>query len=146
MPDALFAPVKPSNKRKRSQPSVARPTSGKPKSRKAQAAASSSRPRRQSPDADEDVSEKDEAFGAFDDINLDAPEAEEGSGDEYDNETPAQKRLRLAKLYLDSIKRGTANRREDETEEVEGWDAEEIDREMIESRLQRDVVSLQSNE
>jgi ribosomal RNA-processing protein 9 len=29
---------------------------------------------------------------------------EEPSGDEYEDETPAEKRLRLAKLYLESVK------------------------------------------
>ena len=30
----------------------------------------------------------------------------EGSGDEDEGETPAEKRLRLARLYLDSVKQG----------------------------------------
>ncbi|KZT34096.1 WD40 repeat-like protein [Sistotremastrum suecicum HHB10207 ss-3] len=67
----------------------------------------------------------------IDDLELRAEDVEEGSGEEDENETPAQKRLRLAKVYLDGLK--------EELGEGE-FDAAEIDREIISARLQRDVL------
>lgn len=143
MPDPLFAKNK-SSKRKRSQPSVTRPNT-KNGFRK-QVPASASKKRRPNDEDDEELSsEKDETLGVFDDVDLEGPGAqlEDASGDEFEDETPAEKRLRLAKLYLNSVKKGiTRGGDDDEGEEVAGWDAEELDREIIESRLQRDVVSL----
>ncbi|TFY80355.1 hypothetical protein EWM64_g3654 [Hericium alpestre] len=53
------------------------------------------------------------------------------SGEEDEDETPAEKRLRLAKLYLDSVKEGLA----------EGeYDAAEIDKELVSARLKQDVL------
>lgn len=53
------------------------------------------------------------------------------SDEEDENETPAQKRLRLAKLYLDGLKENLG----------EGeFDAGEIDKELLNARLQRDVL------
>ncbi|KAI0038624.1 WD40 repeat-like protein [Auriscalpium vulgare] len=53
------------------------------------------------------------------------------SGEEDEDETPAEKRLRLAKLYLESVKEGLA----------EGeFDAAEIDKELISARLKQDVL------
>jgi len=78
-------------------------------------------------------------------------EDEEGPGlesedaasyDEYDDrlaeeedagETAAQKRLRLARLYLDNL----ASKR---SKDQEGFDAATIDRDYIEQRLQQEVV------
>ncbi|TEB26796.1 WD40 repeat-like protein [Coprinellus micaceus] len=69
--------------------------------------------------------------GDIDDMDLRADEEEEQSGDEYENETPAEKRLRLAKLYLESVKGSLA----------EGeFDAADIDKEIIASRLKQDVL------
>ncbi|KAH9968078.1 WD40 repeat-like protein [Russula dissimulans] len=53
------------------------------------------------------------------------------SGDEDADETPAEKRLRLAKLYLESVREGLADG------EV---DAAEIDKELISARLKQDVL------
>ena len=146
MSDRLFAKDK-SNKRKRSQPSVARPNT-KGRSWGSGPSGSNSLPigkkRRIDEARESDDGEKDELIGAFDDVDLDAPERdyELGSGDEYEEETPAEKRLRLAKLYLTSVKRSIGRDMAVDTdgEMVAGWDAAEVDREIIESRLQRDVV------
>lgn len=54
---------------------------------------------------------------------------------EEDDETGAERRLRLAEQYLESIK--------GEVDEV-GFDAEEIDRDLIAERLQEDVVCRRS--
>lgn len=52
---------------------------------------------------DEDLSDTDE--GGVDDMDLRAEEVDPGfSGDEDETEIPAEKRLRLAQLYLDSLK------------------------------------------
>ena len=53
------------------------------------------------------------------------------SGSENENETPAEKRLRLARLYLEGVKTSLA----------EGeYDAAEIDKELISARLKQDVM------
>lgn len=53
---------------------------------------------------DEDLSDQTDG-GDIDDMDLRTEEDDPGaSGDEDDNETPADKRLRLAQLYLDSLK------------------------------------------
>lgn len=58
--------------------------------------------------ADEELSDQtDEGEGGVDDMDLRAEEVDMGaSGDEDENETPAEKRLRLAQLYLESVKVG----------------------------------------
>lgn len=58
-------------------------------------------------------------------------EAVSGSESEEDDETGAERRLRLAEQYLENLK--------GEVDEV-GFDAEEIDKDLIAERLQEDVV------
>ncbi|TFK71148.1 Rnu3ip2 protein [Pluteus cervinus] len=67
----------------------------------------------------------------IDDMDLRADEGEEGSGEEDENETPAEKRLRLANLYLESVKDDLADGE---------FDAAEIDKEIISTRLKQDVL------
>ena len=58
--------------------------------------------------------------------------AESSSGDsDSEGETAAERRLRLAERYLSNIK---------EQVQEEGFDAEDIDKEIIASRLKEDVV------
>ncbi|KAI0267393.1 WD40-repeat-containing domain protein [Gloeopeniophorella convolvens] len=64
------------------------------------------------------------------DLRVDEVDPNE-SGEEDAAETPAEKRLRLAKLYLESVKEGLAEG------EV---DAAEIDKELISARLKQDVL------
>jgi ribosomal RNA-processing protein 9 len=83
---------------------------------------------------EEDVKNSDDedflGHGGIEDMNLQASEGEES---EEEIETAAQKRLRLAKRYLGKIQSQAAG--------VEGEiDAEEIDKELIASRLQQDVL------
>ncbi|KAF5384358.1 hypothetical protein D9615_003157 [Tricholomella constricta] len=84
--------------------------------------------------ADEELSDQtDEGEGGIDDMDLRGDLGEDlgESGEEDEDETPAQKRLRLAKLYLESVKEGLA----------EGeFDAAEIDKELISARLKQDVL------
>lgn len=153
MPDPLFAKLK-NNKRKRpSQPSVTNPHNKNASRRTAPSkrdAPPAKKPRKEAAveedDDDEEESEFDGIVGAFDDVDLEEPQPGEmddaASGDEYDDETPAQKRLRLAKMYLDSVRKGIGRDMENaDGEHVVGWDAADVDRETIESRLQKDVVS-----
>ncbi|KAF9003437.1 WD40-repeat-containing domain protein [Cyathus striatus] len=80
---------------------------------------------------DEELSDQSDDGEGIEDMDLRADEEPEPSGDEDEDETPAEKRLRLAKLYLDSIKHDLA----------EGeFDAAEIDKELIQSRLRQDVL------
>ncbi|KAG5644834.1 hypothetical protein DXG03_007559 [Asterophora parasitica] len=84
--------------------------------------------------ADEELSDQtDEGEGGIDDMDLrgdlDVDTGE--SGEEDQDETPAQKRLRLAKLYLESVKEGLADGE---------FDAADIDKELISARLKQDVL------
>ena len=112
MPDAFFASNK-NRKRKRSSardagPStskkVARGAKGKPQNVKAVAKKRSV--------ADEELSEDtqdDDEREGIDELDLRAPDVDPDayeSGEEDEDETPAQKRLRLAKLYLEGVKQG----------------------------------------
>lgn len=56
---------------------------------------------------------------------------EESESDSYDGETAGDRRLKLAERYLDNIR--------EEVDEV-GFDAAEIDRDLIAERLKEDVV------
>ncbi|CAA7269883.1 unnamed protein product [Cyclocybe aegerita] len=136
MPDPFFSSSKP-KKRKRSDSSG--PLSAKKVSRKSsttrdgkkQATTKVYGPSKKR--LDEELSDKtDDDEGGVDDMDLRVEEVDPGaSGDEDENETPAEKRLRLAKLYLDNLKTNLA----------EGeFDAAEIDRELISSRLKQDVL------
>ncbi|KAI0037031.1 WD40 repeat-like protein [Vararia minispora EC-137] len=131
MPDSFFATK--TRKRKRDADSASGPKksarkndgsrkaiTGQPKLRKGRTRA-----------ADEELGSEGSS-GDVDDMDLRAQEFDSNeSGEEDEDETPAEKRLRLAKLYLESIKEGLAEG------EV---DAAEIDRELISQRLQKDVM------
>ncbi|KAL9709388.1 pre-rRNA processing protein [Leucoagaricus gongylophorus] len=54
------------------------------------------------------------------------------SGDEDEDETPAEKRLRLAQVYLNTVKESLADGE---------FDAADIDKELISSRLKQDILS-----
>lgn len=107
MPDAFFSAPK-NKKRKRSDaPSDARngskKFSRKPNPRDAKKTNKPTPKKR----ADEELSDQtDDDAGNVDDMDLRADEEPGTSGDEDENETPAEKRLRLAKLYLESVKTG----------------------------------------
>ena len=62
---------------------------------------------------------------------LDDNDQDHSSESEDENETGAERRLRLAEQYLEDIK--------GEVDEI-GFDAEDIDRDLIAERLQEDVV------
>ena len=164
MPDAFFASNK-SRKRKRptsnrdagpstsSKTKTKRPTAG---GRKKPSTSQTTRKRT----ADEELSDETHDDGddgeGIDDMDLRAPDVDPDayeSAEEDEDESPAQKRLRLAKLYLDSVKQGLSLGAYLlfllravlvligiwDTAEGE-FDAAEIDRELISARLKQDVM------
>lgn len=140
MPDAFFASAK-SRKRKRTDSSHKQRQNGLTKK---------SRPAPKKAKVDEELSEQsEEEWGGIDDMELRAEEPDPGaSGDEDEDETPAEKRLRLAQLYLDSVKDSLGmfslplliyNLIHYWTADGE-FDAAEIDKELISARLKQDVL------
>ncbi|KAF8497522.1 WD40 repeat-like protein [Russula emetica] len=82
--------------------------------------------------ADEDLHSDGSESVALEDMDLRADEVDPNeSGDEDAGETPAEKRLRLAKLYLQSVREDLADGEAD---------AAEIDKELISARLKQDVL------
>ncbi|KAI0696969.1 WD40 repeat-like protein [Cerioporus squamosus] len=145
MPDAFFASSK-NRKRKRSAPRDAagpstskgagRAAGGKPTARKQQASKSKTAPKRTADEELSDATPDDDDREGIDDMDLRAPDVDPDayeSAEEDEDETPAQKRLRLAKLYLHNVKQGLSL--------ADGeFDAAEIDRELISARLKQDVM------
>jgi ribosomal RNA-processing protein 9 len=136
MPDSFFATSK---KRKRpaaksnshasrtKSSKIARVTNGKEK------AATKSRNKAMDEELESDRTDEDDgAMGGIEELDLRASDVDPAaSGEEDEDETPAEKRLRLAKLYLESVKDNLA----------EGeFDAAEIDKEIISARLRQDVM------
>ena len=113
------ANVAPSTKRRNIAKTGAKPPSGKP-------------PRARRDESISSDGSEDEA------IRKRANDAEivSESESEEDDETGAERRLRLAEQYLENIK--------GEVDEV-GFDAEEIDKDLIAERLQEDVVCSMSD-
>ena len=116
MPDSFFTSSRP-RKRKRSESSAHTDVPGKSKkiARKttttSQEGKKSSRTKvngvhKRKSRVDEELSDQtDEGDGGVDDMNLRVHDDDVGaSGEEDENETPAEKRLRLAQLYLNSVK------------------------------------------
>ena len=153
MPDAFFVSSK-SRKRKRSssKPDGLNKRStingkGRPKS---QAQTKPQSKKRRDEELESDATQ-DEGFEGIDDMDLRASDVDSNaSGEEDETETPAEKRLRLAKMYLEEMKEGLGKRllRYDNRLSVvthyllaaEGdYDAAEIDKEIIAARLKQDV-------
>ncbi|KAJ6624697.1 WD40-repeat-containing domain protein [Mycena sp. CBHHK59/15] len=136
MPDAFFASSKP-RKRKRSDAGPAGP-SNKKFARKDAAGKKApngvlKKSKKRPADEELDSDQTNDEGGDIDALDLTADvDVDPGaSGDEDDEETPAEKRLRLAKLYLESVKEGLADGE---------FDAAEIDKELISARLKQDVM------
>ncbi|GAA6050350.1 hypothetical protein JCM3770_002976 [Rhodotorula araucariae] len=89
--------------------------------------------RRRDDDDDEELDVADTGFDSDEVGSEDAGGAEDNVTDEEDDlETPAQKRLRLSQMYLSSL--------EKDKEEDHGFDAADLDRDIIAERLQQDVL------
>lgn len=109
MLDPFFASQKP-RKRKRT---TAGPSSsgGRPSKTaltgKGQTAPANPKRKARDEELASDATDDDVAMDAIDDMDLRAEEPDPGASEEEDEaEAPAEKRLRLARLYLDSIKEG----------------------------------------
>ncbi|KAI0824524.1 WD40 repeat-like protein [Trametes gibbosa] len=142
MPDSFFATSK-NRKRKRSTtrddgPSFSKKAArgvkgklGKPRNQEAA-------PKKRSAGDEElsDETQDNDGREGIDEMDLRAPDVVPNayeSGEEDEDETPAEKRLRLAKIYLESVKQGLSL--------ADGeFDAAEIDRELISARLKQDVL------
>ncbi|KAH9064596.1 WD40 repeat-like protein [Lactarius vividus] len=130
MPDSFFSSKK-TRKRKRAPFKDSGPSSSKKILRTSNGRVSA-KGKGKNQTADEDLHSGGSGSEALDDMDLRADEIDPNeSGEEDADETPAEKRLRLAKLYLESIKEGLADG------EV---DAAEIDKELISARLKQDVL------
>lgn len=112
--------------------------------KKVAAAKSSRKPAAKAPGATKTRAERDESISGSDDEDDDddgdgdsqerssnGSEAADGSGSDDEAETAAEKRLRLAERYLENIK---------EHVDEAGFDAADIDRDLIAERLQEDVA------
>jgi ribosomal RNA-processing protein 9 len=145
MPDAFFA----SKKRKRSTSIKKQPhkdrSSRPPKSNCVQP---KSKPKKRREDEELDLDRTDQDDAAIDDLDLRADDEPESSGDEDIDETPAEKRLRLANLYLQNVTEGLGEHACVHaiplvyvTRTAEGeFDAAEVDKELISARLRQDVL------
>ncbi|KAI0640423.1 WD40-repeat-containing domain protein [Trametes meyenii] len=142
MPDSFFATTK-NRKRKRSTtkddgPSTSRKVARGVKGREGRARKPNVLTKKKNT-GDEELSDEtkdDDEREDIDDMDLRAPDVDPNayeSGEEDEDETPAEKRLRLAKIYLESVKQGLTL--------ADGeFDAAEIDRELISARLKQDVM------
>jgi ribosomal RNA-processing protein 9 len=137
MPDPFFSQPK-QRKRKRDvsfaatgRPAKAARSTALGKSRKANGV--SAGPSKGKKKVDEELSDSADDGEDVDTMDLRASEGEQSSGEEDAAETPAEKRLRLARLYLEGV--------EKEARETAGdYDAAELDREIIGQRLRQDVA------
>jgi ribosomal RNA-processing protein 9 len=103
MPDSFFATK--SRKRKRVNLKDSDTSSNSRKVFKASNGRVSAKTKAKTRNADEDLHSDESGSQALDDLDLRADEVDPNeSGEEDAGETPAEKRLRLAKLYLESVK------------------------------------------
>lgn len=106
MPDSFFSAPK-QKKRKRSDSTAHGPKkfprSAKQHGKQTTGAVPAGKGKRA---RDEELSDQTDEEGDVDDMDLRADDVVEDSGEEDENETPAEKRLRLAQLYLESVKVG----------------------------------------
>lgn len=83
---------------------------------------------RNAPERDDSISGSD----MDEDEDVEAEGSSEESDSEDEGETAADRRLKLAERYLDNVK--------EDVEDGVGFDAAEIDRDLIAERLKEDVV------
>lgn len=111
MPDNFFA----SNTRKRKRPTGASASSSSRKtartaaSKHGQHKSSAGPPKKRRDEELSDETGEDHDLGGIDEMDLRAPDVDPDayeSGEDDPDETPAEKRLRLAKMYLDGVKQG----------------------------------------
>lgn len=133
---SFFTSAASQKKRKRPEP-AARDTPKKrfAASNRAGPAKSSGRPTNKKVERDDESISGSSDDSEDDEKSFDGVSGEDGSGDEVDSdnegETAAEKRLRLAERYLENIK--------EHVDDV-GFDAADIDRDLIAERLQEDIA------
>ncbi|CAE6499273.1 unnamed protein product [Rhizoctonia solani] len=122
MPDAFFSSGKSKPQKRKRDVSSTKPSSSKPANGRVK------RSRR-----DEELSDSGESdAGNIDDMDLRADDIDPGESDDEDTmETPAEKRLRLAKIVLEERRQELAG---------DDIDAAEIDKELLASRLKQDTL------
>ena len=118
----------PASQRKRKRDSITAATSAK---RQTPTANKSQKNKPPKPDREESISESDSEDERRWKKPADFEENLAGSSED-DDETGAERRLRLAERYLEKVK--------GQVEEEVGFDAEEVDRDLIDERLKEDVV------
>lgn len=118
----------PASQRKRKRDSITAATSAK---RQTPTANKSQKNKSPKPDREESISESDSEDERRRKKPADFEENFAGSSED-DDETGAERRLRLAERYLEKVK--------GQVEEGVGFDAEEVDRDLIAQRLKEDVV------
>lgn len=105
MPDSFFV-AKKTRKRTRSGASKGDTKTKFVNGKGRPAKATGAKAKRRDEELDSDETDADGA-GGIDDLELRVSDSDPGaSGEEDDLETPAQKRLRLAKEYIESVKEG----------------------------------------
>jgi ribosomal RNA-processing protein 9 len=121
----------PSSQKKRKRTDASEPPKKRIASTKPSKPSRDPKPAPKRPRRDESISgsddESDDGPNNFEDEDVEA----DTSGSEGEGETAAERRLRLAEHYLENIR--------EEVDEV-GFDAEEIDRDLIAERLKEDVA------
>ncbi|KAI2643481.1 WD40 repeat-like protein [Xylaria nigripes] len=122
---SFFSVPKVQNKRKRDHDGPARKTQSQPRHAVKSRPAPKKRVERE--EDDEEISQSDSESEPADDVENSASESDESDREE----TAAQKRLRLASQYLSRVR--------DEVKAT-GWDAEQIDKDLIAARLEDDVA------
>lgn len=152
MPDAFFASTAKKRQRTSQKGSASSNKAARTSKPRGTASKRPAQPRKAAR-RDEEL-ESDATHSGVDDVDLRASDVDpaESDGAEDARETPAEKRLRLAKVYLQSVKEGLTlgecvpeNRAHCAHAGVshagEGeFDAAEIDRDIISARLKEDVV------
>ncbi|KAI0019615.1 WD40 repeat-like protein [Xylariomycetidae sp. FL0641] len=104
------------------------PTADVPKKRAAASSKSQTQPRKRAEEDDESISGSDSESGDEKEV---ADALASGSDSENEGETAAEKRLRLAERYLQNVRQ--------EVDDEVGFDAADIDRDLIKERLQLDI-------
>jgi len=126
--------TKPKSENKRKRPDTTEP----PKKRFAPSKTSAPRETRPATTPRPRKPQRDESISGSDDESDDGPrdgsverDLDQSSSEDDGEETAAEKRLRLAERYLE-------NTRQDIVDEIGGFDAAEIDRDLLAERLQED--------
>lgn len=124
----------PASQRKRKREDEAAAPGSKKRGVTGKAGAQSNGKINKRPERDESISGSDSEDDESIESGAESIDEDDLSGSEEEGETAAERRLRLAERYLDNIR--------EEVDDI-GFDAAEIDRDLIAERLKEDVVCLE---